>query len=96
MSKTTEGFERVHREESAELVQRYGAMIRTAIKHTTKIDRHTGLDPSVVAKVIGKALTVRRPRTRYLVGRDAIFAAMVAKFVPDRVVDRLLFAADRL
>jgi NAD(P)-dependent dehydrogenase (short-subunit alcohol dehydrogenase family) len=82
-------FERMHRNGSPELVERYGAMITTALEFTTKIDRHTGVDASVVARVIGKALTARRPRTRYLVGRDAIAASM-AKFVPDRVVDRLL------
>jgi ribulose 1,5-bisphosphate synthetase/thiazole synthase len=27
---------------------------------------------------------------RYLVGRDAILAATMAKFIPDRVMDRLL------
>lgn len=89
MSKTTQELEQVHRDGSPELALRYGAMIRTAIEHTTKNQR-TGLNPSAVAKVIGKALTVRRPRTRYLVGREAIFAAIVAKVVPDRVVDRLL------
>jgi NAD(P)-dependent dehydrogenase (short-subunit alcohol dehydrogenase family) len=82
-------FERMHLNGSPELVERYGAMITTALEFTTKIDRHTGVDASVVARVIGKALTARRPRTRYLVGRDAIAASM-AKFVPDRVVDRLL------
>jgi NAD(P)-dependent dehydrogenase (short-subunit alcohol dehydrogenase family) len=87
--KTGEEFERVHRDGSPELVERYGAMITTALEFTTKIDRHTGVDANVVARVIGKALTTRRPRTRYLVGRDAIAASM-AKFVPDRVVDRLL------
>jgi len=45
MSKTTREFERVHRDGPPELALRYGAMIRTAIEHTTKIDRHTGLDP---------------------------------------------------
>jgi hypothetical protein len=90
MGKITRRIEQAHTDGPPELRQRYGAMITTAIESTNKIDRHTGLDASVVAKVIGKALTVRRPRTRYLVGRDAIFAATMAKFVPDRVVDRLL------
>jgi hypothetical protein len=47
----------------------------------------------VVTEVIGRALAVRRPRTRYLVGRDAIYAATMAKFVPDRVMDRLLLSS---
>jgi NAD(P)-dependent dehydrogenase (short-subunit alcohol dehydrogenase family) len=92
MSKIGLGFEQVFRDGPAELAHRYGPMITTALEHTTKIDRHTGIDARVVAKVIGKALTVRRPRTRYLVGRDAILAATMAKFIPDRVMDRLILS----
>ena len=92
MSKASLGFERVFRDGPTELVQRYGPMITTALEHTTKIDRHTGIDAHVVAKVIGKALTVRRPRTRYLVGRDAILAATMAKFIPGRAMDRLILS----
>jgi NAD(P)-dependent dehydrogenase (short-subunit alcohol dehydrogenase family) len=90
LNKITKELEQAHRDGSPELSLRYGAMISTSIEFQTKMHRNTGLDASVVAKAIGKALTVRRPRTRYLVGRDAIFAAAMAKFVPDRVVDRLL------
>jgi NAD(P)-dependent dehydrogenase (short-subunit alcohol dehydrogenase family) len=78
-----------------ELTQRYGAMITTALEHTRKIDQQTGLDASTVAKVIGKALTVRRPRTRYLVGRDACLQAAMAKLLPDRVIDRLVLSQIR-
>ena len=92
MSKASLGFERAFRDGPTELVQRYGPMITTALEHTTKIDRHTGIDAHVVAKVIGKALTVRRPRTRYLVGRDAILAATMAKFIPGRAMDRLILS----
>jgi hypothetical protein len=67
-------------------------MITTAIEHTNNINRHTGIDASDVAKVIGHALTARRPRTRYLVGRDGIVTAMVAKLLPDRMTDRLLLS----
>jgi NAD(P)-dependent dehydrogenase (short-subunit alcohol dehydrogenase family) len=90
MGKTTEELERAHRDSSPEMAARYGAMIRTAIHHTTRIDRRTGLDPQAVATVIGTALTVRRPRTHYCVGRDAIAAKLAGTFVPGRLVDRLL------
>jgi NAD(P)-dependent dehydrogenase (short-subunit alcohol dehydrogenase family) len=73
-----------------ELAQRYGRMITTALELTKNIDERTGLDASVVAAVIGRALTARRPRTRYLVGRDARLQAAMAKLLPDRLVDRLL------
>jgi NAD(P)-dependent dehydrogenase (short-subunit alcohol dehydrogenase family) len=69
------------------LVQRYGAMMTASLEFTTKTGQN-GLEGSAVATVIGRALTVRRPRTRYLVGRDAQFQAAMAS-LPDRVVDRL-------
>lgn len=49
-----------------------------------------GIAPEEVAKVITKAITVPRPRTRYLVGRDARISARVAELLPDRVLDRLI------
>ncbi|MEO8095603.1 MAG: SDR family oxidoreductase [Pseudolysinimonas sp.] len=49
-----------------------------------------GLDPIEVAKVIERALTAKRPRTRYPVGTDAkVGAAIIAK-LPDRTRDRLM------
>jgi NAD(P)-dependent dehydrogenase (short-subunit alcohol dehydrogenase family) len=92
MSKIVEDFEHMRRDGPPELAQRYGAMITTALEHTTRINQRTGIDARVVAKAIGKALTVRRPRPRYLVGRDAVVAAAMAKVVPDRVMDRLLLS----
>ena len=40
--------------------------------------------------MIGKALTASRPRTRYLVGTDAKLRAPMAKFLPDRLMDRMI------
>jgi hypothetical protein len=40
--------------------------------------------------VITEAVTVRRPRTRYLVGRDARITAWVAALLPDRMMDRMV------
>jgi NAD(P)-dependent dehydrogenase (short-subunit alcohol dehydrogenase family) len=50
----------------------------------------SGLDPVRVAEVVERALTVRRPRTRYPVGRDAKIVAAIVSRLPDRVRDRLL------
>jgi NAD(P)-dependent dehydrogenase (short-subunit alcohol dehydrogenase family) len=44
-------------------------------------------DPSRVAKVIGRALTTRFPRARYLVGYDAQALAVVDRFTPTTVKD---------
>jgi NAD(P)-dependent dehydrogenase (short-subunit alcohol dehydrogenase family) len=49
-----------------------------------------GVDPDDVAAVIETALTVERPRTRYLVGRDAKIRANLRRVLPDRVFDRLV------
>jgi NAD(P)-dependent dehydrogenase (short-subunit alcohol dehydrogenase family) len=46
--------------------------------------------PDVVADAIAKAVTTRRPRTRYAVGAGARPAMLMARFVPDRVKDRLI------
>jgi NAD(P)-dependent dehydrogenase (short-subunit alcohol dehydrogenase family) len=51
-----------------------------------------GLAPERVAEVIERALTAARPRTRYLVGRDAWFAGNIIAHLPDRLRDRLLAA----
>ncbi len=49
-----------------------------------------GVDPDEVARVIETALTTERPRTRYVVGRDAKMRARVARLVPDRTFDSLV------
>lgn len=60
-----------------------------------KLERRQGRGPSHaipaerVARVIARALTARRPKTRYLVGREAWLAAAVAP-LPDRLRDRIL------
>jgi NAD(P)-dependent dehydrogenase (short-subunit alcohol dehydrogenase family) len=41
-----------------------------------------GSDPNVVAAVVTKAIEAPRPRARYLVGKDALGFAMVAKLPP--------------
>lgn len=51
-----------------------------------------GIPPEKVAEVIADALTNPRPRTRYLVGRDAQFAGTIIAKLPDRLRDRLLAA----
>jgi hypothetical protein len=50
-----------------------------------------GMPADQVATVVARALTVRRPRTRYLVGTDARITAMVAR-LPDRLRDRLILS----
>jgi NAD(P)-dependent dehydrogenase (short-subunit alcohol dehydrogenase family) len=68
----------------------YGRMIAAVRTGTQSIARETGIEPSEVAEVIGRALTATRPRARYLVGNDAKQRAVMAKLLPARVMDRLI------
>jgi NAD(P)-dependent dehydrogenase (short-subunit alcohol dehydrogenase family) len=74
----------------ADADQLYGRMIERVRAETAKIEQERGMEPSEVAEVIGTALTASRPRTRYLVGRDAKMRAAMARLLPDRVMDRLI------
>lgn len=62
----------------------------TKMKTTMQKTGDRGVSPQVVADVIEHALTARRPKTRYLVGRDAKIQARIKKFIPDRVFDRIV------
>jgi NAD(P)-dependent dehydrogenase (short-subunit alcohol dehydrogenase family) len=77
----------------AEAERLYGRMIEAVRAGTTRIAQETGIEPLEVAQVIGTALTASRPRARYLVGRDAKLRAVMARVLPDRVMDRLISRA---
>lgn len=74
----------------------YGDLEQAIRRETTKIATDTGLPPSAVAERVGEALTAARPRTRYLVGRDAKIRDAVARRIPDRAFDALLRRALKL
>lgn len=65
------------------------ARLREAARRTAQ----RGIAPEEVAAAIERALTARRPRTRYLVGRDARAQALVSRLLPDRLVDRIVARA---
>jgi hypothetical protein len=54
-----------------------------------------GLPPEAVAEVVGRAVTDRRPRARYVVGRDAKIQAVAARLLPDSLLDSLIARALR-
>jgi NAD(P)-dependent dehydrogenase (short-subunit alcohol dehydrogenase family) len=49
-----------------------------------------GIPPDRVAKAVEHALTSSRPKTRYLVGVDARIQAIAHRWLPDRLLDRLV------
>jgi NAD(P)-dependent dehydrogenase (short-subunit alcohol dehydrogenase family) len=76
-----------------EAAKLYGRLIERVRAETRKIATERGSDPREVAEAIGTALTARRPRARYLVGRDAKLRGPTAKLLPDRLMDRLIARA---
>ncbi len=74
----------------AEVDERYGRLIEALRRESRRIEEERGVPPEEVAEVVGHALTAKRPKTRYLVGRDAKLRARVAKVLPDRVFDSLI------
>ena len=59
----------------------YRGMVRRALAR-----EQDGSDPAVVAAVIAGALSARRPRRRYLVGKDARVLAVLAR-LPGPLLD---------
>lgn len=73
----------------------YGAMSDSVEASAAKLAAR-GAPPERVARTVARALTRRRPRARYTVGRDAKLAAVVARALPDRLRDRLVARASGL
>ena len=71
------------------MLERYSKLIE-GIRKFAANGAKNGAPPQVVADAIAQALTAARPRTRYVVGRDAQFAARFVAPLPDRWRDRLL------
>jgi NAD(P)-dependent dehydrogenase (short-subunit alcohol dehydrogenase family) len=57
---------------------------------TTERLAASGMPPGRVARVVEHALTARRPRRDYIVGRDAKVQLMLDRIVPTRVFDGLV------
>jgi NAD(P)-dependent dehydrogenase (short-subunit alcohol dehydrogenase family) len=72
-----------------EVEELYGDLIKMMRAEADKRGRE-GLDPIEVARVIERALTAAKPRTRYLVGRDAKMRARASAVLPDRTFDALI------
>jgi NAD(P)-dependent dehydrogenase (short-subunit alcohol dehydrogenase family) len=76
-----------------EALERYGSRIEALRSFAAA--RAAGAAPAdLVARAVEHALTARRPRTRYLVGRDARIRSAVERLpdrLRDRIVSRLLF-----
>jgi NAD(P)-dependent dehydrogenase (short-subunit alcohol dehydrogenase family) len=72
-----------------ELEKQYGHVPAAFEKALHQTERR-GVAPELVASTIERALTARRPRTRYLVGRDARAMVLGKTLLPDRVFDLIV------
>ena len=72
-----------------ELREQYGhvpAAMAKALENTAR----RGIPPERVAQTIERALSARRMRARYLIGRDAHAMVWASRLLPDLLFDRLL------
>jgi NAD(P)-dependent dehydrogenase (short-subunit alcohol dehydrogenase family) len=70
-----------------EQVEAYGPVIERFEKLFIEAGR-SGVPPDDVADAVEHALTASKPKTRYLIGRQAKIRAAVARYLPDRFLDR--------
>lgn len=87
--KGSETADRLEAEASPEMLERYRPHI-DKMRTSLRANNTAGVDVSVPAKVIERALFHPHPKPRYLVGPDAKAVALMAKFAPDRAKDYLV------
>jgi NAD(P)-dependent dehydrogenase (short-subunit alcohol dehydrogenase family) len=73
---------------------RYGGLLQAIINQATAFTA-SGLPAEAAGRIIADAATVRRPRARYTVGRDAAVLTRLSRLLPDRVLDRVMAASLR-
>jgi len=83
------------RDRAIALAEGYPAQARVHYPRLIEALRRSGIPRQAVpaervAAVVRRALTARRPRTRYRVGWDARVGVLVAWLAPDAAVDRLM------
>jgi NAD(P)-dependent dehydrogenase (short-subunit alcohol dehydrogenase family) len=73
----------------AEFEQQYGR-VPAAMDRMVKDLAARGIPPERVAKTIERALTARRMKARYLVGREAKAMLLIRRLLPDLTFDRVV------
>jgi NAD(P)-dependent dehydrogenase (short-subunit alcohol dehydrogenase family) len=81
--------DRLKAEMATDQLERYGALI-DAMSNLARSFDTDGVPAEHAAKVIAKAATASRPRTRYTVGRDAAILARLSRVISDRFLDRVV------
>jgi NAD(P)-dependent dehydrogenase (short-subunit alcohol dehydrogenase family) len=94
-SKGTDNAQRMRERMDPEAERLYGEAMDAGARAAVETGQR-GIPPDEAAKVIERALDARRPRPRYLVGRDAYGMATAARLLPARLYDRIVARALRL
>lgn len=77
-----------------ESVEYYGDLMQ-ALTDGAREAARVGTHPEAVARAVHRALTSRRPRTRYFVGTDAHIINVMRRVVSDPMFDRIIRATGR-
>ena len=64
----------------------YGEAMRR-MAHAFAMNEHAGSPPEAVAEVVERALTDPNPRTRYPAGKDSVKLTLLARFLPEKLLD---------
>ena len=67
----------------------YGEMLKKFARRAYAREMN-GSSPDVVARAVHSALTARRPRLRYRVGKHAGFLTLLPRILPDRLLDAIV------
>jgi NAD(P)-dependent dehydrogenase (short-subunit alcohol dehydrogenase family) len=68
---------------------RYGSLVK-ATNTLMASGTGSGVTADAAARVIAKAVTTRKPRTRYTIGRDAALITRLTRLLSDRTLDRVI------
>jgi NAD(P)-dependent dehydrogenase (short-subunit alcohol dehydrogenase family) len=69
----------------------YNAWFRQAEKESDQLVQASEATPADVAAAVHRALTARRPRLRYMVGRKAKIAVALKRWLPGELFERVYF-----
>ncbi|WP_321806303.1 oxidoreductase [Burkholderia sp. BCC1993] len=74
----------------------YGRLVQLVAKSIKNTYGHgTGSDPRVIADVVSKAVSSRKPRTRYAAGKFAKMLIRMRVWLGDRMFDRIILSQMR-
>jgi NAD(P)-dependent dehydrogenase (short-subunit alcohol dehydrogenase family) len=86
--------DRLERDLDGVAAARYRKAIESVRAGIDMQDRN-GISPETVAEVVVRALTARRPRSRYTVGTDARLMGLATRLLPDVALDGVVALAGR-